>query len=64
MARKNQQPRRGGRRKLYSDRILLPLAPGILQAVDKILSEGESRLDFIRGAINLELLRRHKHRPR
>ncbi len=47
-----------GRKKLWSERILLPLATETLQAVDAALQDGEARVDLIREAIERELKRR------
>jgi metal-responsive CopG/Arc/MetJ family transcriptional regulator len=47
-----------GRRKLFGERITLPLADDMLQAVDANLEKGEPRLAFVRDAIQRELARR------
>ena len=47
-----------GRPKLYRVRILLPLAGGMLAAIDARLEDGETRLDLIRAAIETELAKR------
>lgn len=49
-----------GRKKLWEDRILLPLAEGALDRIDSALDEGETRLDLIREAIERELKRRKR----
>jgi hypothetical protein len=49
--REKTKTKRGGRRKLYTNRILLPLAPGVLERIDLMLENGETRLDFIRAMI-------------
>jgi hypothetical protein len=49
-----------GRKKLYGERIELPVAEGTKGAIDTVLDEGETRLDFIRAAIERELKRRRK----
>jgi hypothetical protein len=57
MKAKNRK-RRGGRPKLYSTRILLPLAEGTLADLEAIRGAGETRLDVIRAAIEREIERR------
>jgi hypothetical protein len=47
-----------GRKKLWDERILLPLAGETLERVDGALRDGETRLDMIREAIERELKRR------
>jgi hypothetical protein len=47
-----------GRPKLYGPRILLALAEGTLEAIDKVLIANETRQDYIRSAIAAELARR------
>jgi hypothetical protein len=47
-----------GRKKLWDERILLPLASEMLERLDGLLAEGETRLDLIREAIDRELKRR------
>lgn len=47
-----------GRKKLWDERILLPLASETLGRVDDALKDGETRLDLIRVAIERELKRR------
>jgi hypothetical protein len=51
-------PRRGGTRKLYTTRILLPLAPGVLERIDLVRREKETRVDIIRAGIERELAQR------
>jgi hypothetical protein len=51
-----------GRKKLWSDRITLPLASETLARIDALLSDGEARLGLIREAIERELKRREKQR--
>jgi len=53
-----RRPRRGGPRKLYTTRILLSLAPGVLERIDRVLHQDESRLAFIRAGIERELAQR------
>ncbi len=47
-----------GRKKLWDERILLPLKAETLERVDDALQDGEARLDLIREAIERELKRR------
>jgi len=49
-----------GRKKLWDQRILLPLATETLERIDANLGEGEARLDLIREAIERELKRRER----
>lgn len=49
-----------GRKKLWDERILLPLATETLEQIDASLEEGEARLDLIRQAIERELKRRRR----
>jgi hypothetical protein len=56
--KKRNEIRPVGRPLLFPDRITLPLAAGILDAVDKAVGKDETRVDFIRAAIDRELKRR------
>lgn len=47
-----------GRKKLWDERILLPLKTDTLDRVDAALRDDETRLDLIREAIEKELKRR------
>lgn len=47
-----------GRKKLWDERILLPLTTETLGRIDAGLADGENRLDLIREAIERELKRR------
>lgn len=47
-----------GRKKLWTERLTLPLAEDTVQRMDAALREGEVRLDLIREAIERELKRR------
>jgi hypothetical protein len=47
-----------GRKKVWDERILLPLKSEMLGRIDEVLDEGEVRLDLIREAIERELKRR------
>jgi len=49
-----------GRKKLWDERILLPLTSGMLERLDAGLADGETRLDLIRKAIDRELKRRER----
>jgi hypothetical protein len=49
-----------GRKKLWDQRILLPLASETVERIDAALAEGEARLDLIREAIERELKRRKR----
>lgn len=51
-----------GRKKLWAERITLPLSTETLERVDASLDEGEARLDLIRDAIERELKRRARHK--
>lgn len=49
-----------GRKKLWDERILLPLASETLERIDAALRDDETRLDLIRAAIERELKRRER----
>lgn len=49
-----------GRKKLWDERILLPLATETLERIDAALDDGETRLDLIRLAVERELKRRKR----
>jgi hypothetical protein len=49
-----------GRKKLWDERILLPLKIETLEQMDAALEDGETRLDLIREAIERELKRRKR----
>lgn len=49
-----------GRKKMWDERILLPLTSEVLERIDAALADGEARLDLIREAINRELKRRER----
>jgi metal-responsive CopG/Arc/MetJ family transcriptional regulator len=51
-----------GRKKLWTDRITLPLNAETVSRIDDLLAGGEARLDLIREAIDRELKRREKQR--
>lgn len=58
--RKERVVRNVGRKKEFDVRILLPLKAETLERLDKLLHEGEVRLDLIRDAIERELKRRER----
>jgi metal-responsive CopG/Arc/MetJ family transcriptional regulator len=47
-----------GRKKKYAERITLPLLAGKSREIDAMLQPGETRVDFIRDAIEALLKRR------
>lgn len=49
-----------GRKKLWSERLTLPLTAETVARIDGLLVEDEARLDLIREAIDRELKRREK----
>ncbi|HSC55783.1 MAG TPA: YlcI/YnfO family protein [Nitrospira sp.] len=49
-----------GRKKLWSDRLTLPVTAETVAAMDAALEAGETRLDLIREAIERELKRRKR----
>jgi hypothetical protein len=49
-----------GRKKLWDERILLPLKSETLERLDGLLAEGETRLDLVREAIDREMKRRER----
>jgi metal-responsive CopG/Arc/MetJ family transcriptional regulator len=49
-----------GRKKMWDERILLPLTNAILKQIDAARSKDETRVDLIRHAIELELKRRER----
>lgn len=51
-----------GRKKEYPVRITLPLAEGVTERMDALVSADETRLDLIRDAIERELRRREEAR--
>lgn len=53
-----------GRRKLWTERLQLPLAEGTTAKIDALLAKGEVRLDFLREAVDREIKRRSKAKPR
>ena len=57
-------PAKVGRKKLWTERLLLSLAEGTRARLDDALRDGEDRLDLIRTAIEAELKRRERLRPK
>jgi hypothetical protein len=49
-----------GRKKLWTERLTLPLTEEAVKRMDVLREEGEARLDLIREAIERELKRREK----
>lgn len=49
-----------GRKKLWTERLTLPLTEEGVAEIDAALSENETRLDLIREAIDRELKRRRR----
>lgn len=49
-----------GRKKLWDERILLPLTSETVERMDGLLAKDEARLDLIREAIDRELKRRER----
>jgi hypothetical protein len=49
-----------GRKKLWPERLTLPLTTEMVSEMDAELLEGETRLDLIRAAIERELKRRKR----
>lgn len=47
-----------GRKKLWAERLTLPISTEMLAQIDAMLADGEARLDLIREAIERELKRR------
>jgi len=53
-----------GRPKLWGKPVLVKLPEGMPAEIDKTLAPGEARTDFIRAAIEAELKRREKAKPK
>lgn len=49
-----------GRKKIWTDRLTLPLASETVERMDAALHDGEARVDLIREAIERELKRRER----
>ncbi|MBP33210.1 hypothetical protein [Methylobacterium sp.] len=52
-----------GRKKLWTERLTLPLDKDTLERIDAARVAGEARLDVIREGITLILKRREKRQP-
>ena len=63
-SRTYEKPRTVGRRKEFAERITLPLAEGATARLDGLLEIGETRLDLIRAAIDKEVSRRERAKPK
>ncbi len=57
-------PPRVGRKKEFPERITLPMSEGTTARIDAAVREGEVRLDVIREAIDRELKRREREKPK
>lgn len=53
-----------GRKKLWSENVNLTLPEGAKAKMDAALRPGEDRLDLIREAIDRELKRREREKPK
>lgn len=53
-----------GRKKLWHEAVNLTLPTGAKARMDAVLSEGEDRLDLIREAIDKEVSRRERQKPK
>lgn len=53
-----------GRKKLWDERLLVPLAKETVERLDATRNEDEDRLDVIRAAIERELKRRERAKHR
>ena len=51
-----------GRKKLWPERLTLPLSTEMLERIDSLLENGEARVDLIRAALDRELKRRERKR--
>jgi metal-responsive CopG/Arc/MetJ family transcriptional regulator len=49
---------RMGRRKIFSNRLTVPISDELLERVDAVLLSDENRLDMIRDAVTREVIRR------
>lgn len=57
-------PRGVGRKKEWTEQLRLPLAEGTTAKIDSVLADKEPRLDMIREAIDREIKRRSRERPK
>lgn len=51
-----------GRKKLWTERLLVPLPDGTTARLDAVTTDDEDRLDVIRAGIEKELKRRERHK--
>jgi hypothetical protein len=51
-----------GRKKLWDERVLVPLTKETVERLDAARKEDEDRLDVIRAGIERELKRRERHK--
>ena len=58
------KPRRMGRKMLYPDKIIAPLPEGSLKRIVAALSPGEDKTDLLRDAVEAELKRRERTKPK
>ena len=49
---------RMGRRKIFSNRLTVPISDELLERIDAVLLSDENRLDMIRDAVTREVIRR------
>lgn len=49
-----------GRKKLWDERLTLPISTEMLERIDGLLAKDEARLDLIREALERELKRRER----
>lgn len=49
-----------GRKKCFENRLTLPLPEATVERIDAVLADGEPRLELIRGAIEVEVVRRER----
>lgn len=57
-------PTRMARAKLYPERITLPLTTEMLKRADAAIEAGEDRVSLIRKALDRELTRRERAKPK
>src|SRR5262249_15582663 len=58
------KPGRWPQGRIYSHRIVLPLADDMMEQIESVLEPGQSRVDFIRQAIARELKRQRRTKRR
>lgn len=51
-----------GRKMLWPDKVVAPLPEGTLARIDAVREDGESKTDFLRVAVEAELIRRERGR--